>query len=101
MIHSTIGWIPPRVSCPPCCPALLARAPLTPDKVEFAWRTVVGGAMARATRVQLLDSGTHARAGRTIRTGGARWKARVPVILPRLTPLLGPDAVRKLVLGPD
>ena len=38
-------------------PALLARAPLTTDKVEFAWRTVVGSAMARATRVRLLESG--------------------------------------------
>ena len=81
-------------------PALLARAPLTPDKVEFAWRTVVGGAMARATRVQLLDSGTM-----LVRVNDPNWRREVesafPVILPRLTPLLGPDAVRKLVLGPD
>ena len=81
-------------------PALLARAPLTPDKVEFAWRTVVGGAMARATRVQLLDSGTL-----VVRVNDPNWRREVEsaftVILPRLTPLLGPDAVRKLVLGPD
>jgi len=81
-------------------PGLLSRAPLTPEKVEFAWRTVVGGAMARATRVQLLDSGTL-----VVRVNDPNWRREVEsaftVILSRLTPLLGPDAVRTLVLGPD
>jgi predicted nucleic acid-binding Zn ribbon protein len=79
-------------------PALLARAPLTPEKVDFAWRTVVGAAMARATRVQLLERGTL-----LVRVDDANWRREVegafPVILPRLKPLLGPDAVRKLVLS--
>ena len=40
-----------------------------------------------------------------VRVNDPNWRREVesafPVILPRLTPLLGPDAVRKLVLGPD
>jgi hypothetical protein len=78
-------------------PALLARAPLTADKVDFAWRTAVGSAMARATRVQLLESGTL-----LVRVDHPNWRREVegafPIILPRLKPLLGPDAVRKLIL---
>jgi hypothetical protein len=80
-------------------PALLARAPLTADKVDFAWRTVVGSAMARATQVQLLEGGTLA-----VRVENPSWRREVEgafsVILPRLKPLLGPDAVRRLILAP-
>jgi hypothetical protein len=81
-------------------PALLARAPLTSDKVEFAWRTVVGAAMARATRVRLLESGTL-----LVRVHDANWRREVEgalsVILPRLQPLLGPEAVRRITLAAE
>ena len=81
-------------------PALLARAPLTADKVEFAWRTVVGSAMARATRVRLLDSGTL-----LVGVEDPNWRREVEsafsVILPRLTPLLGPGAVRQLIIADE
>jgi hypothetical protein len=79
-------------------PALLARAPLTHEKVDFAWRTVVGATMSRATHVQLLDSGTL-----LVRVDDANWRREVqaaaPAILPRLEPWLGSGTVRKLVVA--
>ncbi len=36
-------------------PALLARAPLTPEKVTFVWGLAVGAAMARATTASLAN----------------------------------------------
>ena len=81
-------------------PTLLARAPLTSDKVEFAWRTVVGSAMARATRVRLLESGTL-----VVRVHDPNWRREVEgaftLILPRLEPLLGPQAVRRITLASE
>jgi len=81
-------------------PTLLARAPLTPDKVDFAWRTVVGSAMGRATRVRLLDTGTL-----LVRVEDPNWRREVEsafsVILPRLTPFLGPGSVRQLVIADE
>ena len=81
-------------------PALLARAPLTSDKVDFAWRTVVGSAMARATRVRLLESGTL-----LVRVHDPNWRREVEgafsVILPRLTPLLGQEAVRRITIAAE
>jgi predicted nucleic acid-binding Zn ribbon protein len=78
-------------------PSLMARAPLTPDKVEFAWRTVVGPAIARATRVQLVESGTL-----VVRAENVHWGREVekafPVILPRVRALLGDEAVRRLTV---
>jgi Dna[CI] antecedent, DciA len=79
-------------------PSLLAHAPLTPEKIEFAWRTVVGPAMARATRVQLLESGTL-----LVRVEDANWRRAVesafPLILPRVRALLGEGTVRRLLLA--
>jgi predicted nucleic acid-binding Zn ribbon protein len=79
-------------------PSLMARAPLTPEKVEFAWRTVVGPAMARATRVQLGENGTL-----LVRAADANWRREVegafPMILPRIRALLGEATVRRLLLA--
>jgi predicted nucleic acid-binding Zn ribbon protein len=79
-------------------PVLLDRAPLTPEKVVFAWRTVVGAAMARSTRVELLPSGTL-----LVRTDDANWRREVEraaeVVLPRLRALLGADVVRRITLA--
>jgi hypothetical protein len=81
-------------------PTLLARAPLTSDKVEFVWRTVVGSAMARATRVRLLESGTL-----LVRVHDPNWRREVEgafsIILPRLKPLLGPEAVHRITLATE
>jgi predicted nucleic acid-binding Zn ribbon protein len=73
-------------------PALLARAPLTPEKVEFAWRTVAGDALARVTRVRLADGVLH------VKSDDPRWLAEVTRarggLLPRLATLLGDGVVR-------
>jgi predicted nucleic acid-binding Zn ribbon protein len=73
-------------------PALIRRAPLTQDKVDFAWRTVVGPAVARATRVRLHEGVL------VVAAGDARWAREVEraraVVLARLADLLGSDVVR-------
>jgi predicted nucleic acid-binding Zn ribbon protein len=73
-------------------PALLARAPLTPEKVDFAWRTVAGEGLARVTRVELREG--------VLRVGAddPRWLDEVKrartALLPRLAALLGAGVVR-------
>ncbi len=75
-------------------PALLARAPLTPDKVAFAWRTAAGDALARATRIELRDGILHVAAD------DPRWLSEVErartALLPRLAALLGEGTVRMI-----
>jgi hypothetical protein len=74
--------------------ALLRAAPLSPGKVQFAWNAVVGGAMARATRVH-LDGGTL-----LVDAATSEWTREVTrstgVILKRLEALLGPGVVAGL-----
>ena len=41
---------------PAALASVLQRAPLTPEKVAFAWRTAVGSAVDRATGVELRGS---------------------------------------------
>jgi hypothetical protein len=71
---------------------VIAAAPLTPEKVEFAWRQVAGPAMARATQVR-LD-------GRVlqVRTSTPAWQREIEkagaILRQRLATLLGPDVVR-------
>ena len=80
-------------------PAVLAevirKAPLCPEKVEFAWRAAVGSAMDRVTTVQLDDAGVlHVRAA------DAHWAREVKrsarLILKRLEGLLGAGVVKRL-----
>jgi predicted nucleic acid-binding Zn ribbon protein len=74
-------------------PAVLAevirKAPLCPEKVEFAWRAAVGPAVARVTTVRLDERGVlHVSAV------DAPWarelKRSSRLILSRLEALLGP-----------
>jgi predicted nucleic acid-binding Zn ribbon protein len=80
-------------------PAVLAdvirKAPLCDEKVEFAWRSAVGPAVARVTNVRLDGEGVlHVTAA------DARWSREVKresrLILARLTALLGEGVVRRL-----
>lgn len=82
-------------------PAVLAevirKAPLCPEKVEFAWRSAVGAVVARATTVRLTDDGVlHVIAA------DAQWGREVKrssrLILTRLAPLLGPETVKKITV---
>jgi hypothetical protein len=87
-------FTPARACLTGTIPALLARQPLTPAKVEFAWRMAVGAAIARVTAVE--HDGTTLR----VRTGDPRWSRELdlsrPLILDRLESLLGAGVVREI-----
>jgi hypothetical protein len=48
--------VPVQQVMPEALASVLRRAPLTPEKVAFAWRTAVGAAVDRATGVELRGS---------------------------------------------
>ena len=77
---------------PKALAAVLRGTPLTPEKIEFAWRTVVGEAVARATTVALNGHTLHVEAQ------DAAWRREVErsagAICTKLKPLLGDDVVR-------
>jgi predicted nucleic acid-binding Zn ribbon protein len=78
-------------------PRLLRQAPLTPEKVQFAWRSAVGPQIARATRVELRD-------GRVVVSAeDQRWAREVEraahLILPKLRALLGDAHVTGLSIA--
>jgi hypothetical protein len=73
---------------------VLRQAPLTPEKVAFAWRTVVGPAVERVTSVELRGQILH------VRTQDPAWRREIErsaaVIRRRLAMFLGNDVVRGL-----
>ncbi len=80
-------------------PAVLAevirKAPLCPEKIEFAWRAAVGAGMDRVTTVRLDEAGVlHVKAA------DAHWAREVKrsarLIIKRLEGLLGAGVVRRL-----
>ena len=86
--------IPVHQIMPKALAAVLRGAPLTPDKVAFAWRTTVGRAVGRVTTIELKGRILHVQAK------DAAWRREVErsagVICTRLRPLLGDDVVRGL-----
>jgi hypothetical protein len=77
---------------------IVRRQPLTQAKVDFAWRTAVGPALARVSSARLDGDGTL-----RVRTGDDRWKKEIErareVIRARLDRLLGPDLKRLEIRG--
>jgi hypothetical protein len=76
---------------------LLNAQPTSPGKVLFAWRIAAGPALGRAGTIAWSDDGTL-----RVRARDAAWlremrRAR-PIIVERLTQLLGANVVRKLEL---
>ena len=73
---------------------VLRKAPLTPEKVAFAWRSAVGPAVDNVTSIELRDQTLH------VRTKSAAWQREVErsagVIRARLDALLGPEVVRSI-----
>ena len=73
---------------------LLRKAPLSPEKISFAWRAAVGPSMDKVTTVELR--------GRVlcVRTQDAAWRREVEhsagLIRARLEMLLGEGIVRSL-----
>jgi predicted nucleic acid-binding Zn ribbon protein len=78
-------------------PGLLQRAPLTPDKVQFAWRAAVGPQLARATRVEWRERRL------VVSADDRRWTDEIEraahLILPKLRVLLGADNVAGLSIA--
>lgn len=73
---------------------LLRTTPLSDGKVEFAWRTAVGPAIERATRVKLE------RGVLIVETTSTQWAREVrrssAMILRRLQDFLGKDTVTSI-----
>jgi hypothetical protein len=84
--------IPAHEVMPAALADVLRRAPLTPEKVAFAWRTAVGPAMDRVTTIELKGRVLHVRAK------DAAWRREVErsagLIRARLGTLLGDEIVR-------
>jgi predicted nucleic acid-binding Zn ribbon protein len=76
--------------------SILKAAPLSPGKVECAWRASVGVALRRATDVRLVDGVL------LVDASSAEWAREVRrssgIILKRLRALLGDDTVRRLTV---
>ncbi len=74
---------------------LLRNAPLSSEKVAFAWRTAVGPAMARAAAARLRDGGVV-----EVTCDDDHWRREIrrslPVISERLRTLLGVEVVQKV-----
>jgi hypothetical protein len=71
---------------------MLERQPMSPGKLQFAWRAAVGPALARAAALEFQDGRITAHAA------SVQWKKEIerskPIIVERLRLLLGRDAVR-------
>ena len=75
-------------------PALLARAPMSPEKLAFVWGQAVGAAMARASTVTLVGTTL------MVRTAESAWAREIQrsrgLILARVQALLGAGVVSAL-----
>ena len=84
--------IPVHQFMPDALAEVLAKAPLTPEKVAFAWRAAVGAAVDKVTTIDLRDRVLHVRAK------DATWQREVErsaaLIRARLARLLGEHVVK-------
>jgi hypothetical protein len=76
---------------PDALAAILRKAPLTPEKVAFAWRAAVGPAVAKVTTIELHDRVLQ------VHTKDAVWQREVErslgLVRARLEALLGKGVV--------
>lgn len=86
--------IPVREVMPDALASIIRKAPLTPEKVAFAWRSAVGPVVDKATTIEL-----HERVLR-VRARDATWQREIEraaaIICRRLDALLGQGVVRGL-----
>ena len=86
--------IPVNHVMPDALAAVLRRAPLTPEKIAFSWRTAVGPAVDKVTTVEFHDGVLYVRAK------DAAWQREVErsaaLIRSRLDGLLGDRIVRRI-----
>ena len=84
--------IPVHRFMPEALAEILQRAPLTPEKVAFAWRSAVGPAVDKVTTIELRDGVLR------VATKDAAWQREVErsagLIRARLDALLGAGIVR-------
>lgn len=74
---------------------VIRKAPLTEEKVSFAWRLAVGPAVDKATRVRLDTKGTlYVSADAPAWLDGVRQS--IGLIRSRLAHYLGEDAVKRV-----
>lgn len=87
--------VPAHKAIPAVLAEILRKAPLSPEKVEFAWRAAVGPAIARVTRVTLDEDGTL-----NVTATEPHWLAEVrrssKLIRARLDMMLGSEVVKTL-----
>ena len=76
---------------------LVRPVPLSPEKVLFAWRSAVGPAVSRVTRVRLAGLGVLEAVVDDDRFGDELARS-APLVLSRLQALLGADAVWRVEL---
>ena len=87
-------WVPVRRILPDALIELLRRAPLSSEKIAFAWRTAVGPSLDRATTIELT--------GHVLRVHAkdAAWRREVErsrgLIRARLDAMLGPGVIERL-----
>jgi Dna[CI] antecedent DciA-like protein len=83
-----------KYAIPSAVAELMRNAPLSPGKVDFAWRMAVGPSLERATAVRLEQDVL------IVETASAQWSAEVrrstSVILARLQTFLGATAVKRV-----
>jgi hypothetical protein len=78
--------IPVHQVIPEAVAAIVRRAPLSPEKVAFAWRSVVGPAIDHATTVEWHDGVLHVKARdrawqREVERSAALIRSRLDVLL--------------------
>ncbi len=88
------AMIPVYQVLPDTLAAILRKAPLTAEKVTFAWRQAVGPAIDRGTHVVLVGDILR------VRVSSPAWRREVersaPLIRARLDALLGETVVRRI-----
>jgi len=87
--------VPAQRVLPGLIASIIRPAPLCDEKVSFAWRTSVGTAMARATRVRLRPDGLL-----QVTADTPAWTREVErsigLIRSRLEAFLGPDVIQRV-----
>ncbi len=87
-----LGVVPVHQILPDVVTSVVRKAPLTPQKVAFAWRMAVGARVAGATQIDLRSGTLHVRATE------AGWLREVEhsaaMIRSRMGAFLGPDVIR-------
>jgi predicted nucleic acid-binding Zn ribbon protein len=84
-----------REAIPAVLAEVIRKAPLCPEKVEFAWRAAVGASVERVTKVRLDEEGVL-----RVTAQDAHWAREVRrsahLILNRLERLIGPGVIRRI-----